>query len=455
MKLTSHLDYKRSLANQTPVHLALQFEAPRLASPRPQPAAFCVVLDRSGSMNGLPLARAKEATQVAIKNLRPDDLFSVVIFDDEANTVIPLQPAGNKQSFNKAVEGIFSGGSTNLTGGWMLGRDELRKAPDNVRRRLLLLSDGLLNVGIVDPAQVKQVVGSGLEQDRVRTSCLGFGDHYNEDLMSEVSHATGGQFYNAVSAEKFPAIFESELEGLQKVAVQNLRVRLKRLDFCDGWISLGDYPSVALPDGRHEFAIGDLVSEEERIAVFALSVLPLPMVQGKPVVSLEGETLLEMEVLYDEFSADAITSKTVTQVVRIQQTQDPSEVTINAQAIPWVAMQRAGQVMKKVNEHMDAARAAEAAKALQEAIDALKRYGTAANVTEAVRMLEDMLRQLAIGEWGLRERKQSRYRHSSLRRMSSSEMWSDEGPAPSFKKPNPNPAPPPDASPPADPGSNA
>src|SRR5437763_338438 len=139
MKTTTHLDYERILANQaTPIYFALQFEAHAVQHARPKPAAFCVVLDRSGSMQGNPLERAKEATQVAIKNLRPDDLFSVVVFDNSAQTVIPLQAAKNKQALHNAIGGIRSGGSTNLTGGWMLGRDELRKAPDGVSRRALL-----------------------------------------------------------------------------------------------------------------------------------------------------------------------------------------------------------------------------------------------------------------------------------------------------------------------------
>lgn len=126
-------------------------------------------------MAGLPLAHAKEAAKVAVRNLRPDDRFGLVIFADEARTVIPLQSAANKQPFYDIIDRVTEGGSTNLTGGWMLGRDELRKAEVGTIRRLLLLSDGLLNRGIVEPAAVRQVVVAGLEQDAVRTSCLGFG----------------------------------------------------------------------------------------------------------------------------------------------------------------------------------------------------------------------------------------------------------------------------------------
>ena len=180
--------------------------------------------------------------------------------------------------------------------------------------------------------------------------------------------------------------------------------------------------------------------------MFALSVLPLPNVQGKPVVSLQGEPLIEVEIAYDELTTDAINSKTETQTIRIQQTQDPAEVKLNAQAIPWVSLQRAAQAMIVVNEHMDAGRGDEALKALKEAIAALKGYGPTADVSEAVKMLELMAAKVVSGAWGARARKDSRYHSSALHRMSSDELWSSEAPAPSFKKSspkNPPPEPPP------------
>jgi len=277
MKTEFFLDYPTILANQArPVHFAIRFEADVVGKPRPKPAAFCVVLDRSGSMAGPPLAHAREAAKVAVRNLRAGDRFSLVIFDVEARTVIPLQPPTNKKNFYDIIDRITDGGSTNLTGGWMLGRDELRKAEAGTTRRLLMLSDGHLNHGIVEPPAVLQVVMAGLEQDFVRTSCLGFGDNYNEDLMAELARATNGQFYDADSPETLPAIFASELEGLQKLSIQNLRVRVQPGDFCDKYSLMGDYPALSLPDGRMEFAIGDLVSEEERIVCFGVQALALP-----------------------------------------------------------------------------------------------------------------------------------------------------------------------------------
>ena len=99
MKTEFLLDYPTILANQArPVHFAIRFEADLIGKPRPRPAAFCAVLDRSGSMAGSPLAHAREAAKVAVRNLRAGDRFSLVVFDDEARTVIPLQPIETGQS---------------------------------------------------------------------------------------------------------------------------------------------------------------------------------------------------------------------------------------------------------------------------------------------------------------------------------------------------------------------
>ncbi len=91
MKTTVHLDYRAVLADTTqPVHLVLQFDAPAVTTARPRPAAFSIVIDRSGSMSGAPLESARRAARTVVQNLRRDDLFSLVEFDDEAQTIVPL-----------------------------------------------------------------------------------------------------------------------------------------------------------------------------------------------------------------------------------------------------------------------------------------------------------------------------------------------------------------------------
>ena len=210
MNTSVQLDYQTILANSPqPVHLAFQFTAPATTVHRDRPIAFSLVVDRSGSMQGPPLAAAIRAAKAVVKNLRKEDWFSLVVFNDTANVVIPLAQNLAKEKACRMIEAIPSDGYTNLTGGWMLGRDELKGTPQGTVRRQLLLTDGLTNRGITEPHQIKQIVGDGLERDGIRTSTLGFGDSYDENLLADLAKTTGGEFYDANEADKLPAIFQA------------------------------------------------------------------------------------------------------------------------------------------------------------------------------------------------------------------------------------------------------
>ena len=239
---------------------------------------------------------------------------------------------------------------------------EVKKAPAEASRRLLLLSDGLLNGGVIDPQAVRQVVVSGLQQDSIRTSCLGFGVNYNEDLMTTMAQVSGGQFYDADAPERLPAIFESELEGLQKLTVQNLRVRVRRLDFCETISPLGHYPAVERPEGWTEFFVGDLVTGESRVVCFQLGV-PLPGWMAGRVVELGENVFWKWKCLRRNHGGGNRFPDGF-QVVRIQATQNPEEVRQRAEVIPWVALQRAAQVMDEITKLMDFGKLPEAVGAL-------------------------------------------------------------------------------------------
>ena len=434
MKIECQLDYQTILRNQAqPVHVVVKLTAERIEQQQQrQPLAFCVVLDRSGSMAGQPLEHARKACEVIVKNLRNEDHFSVVVFDSEAQVVIPLQQVKSKDAMIQVIRQIQDAGSTNLTAGWMLGRDELKKAPSGTQRRLLLLTDGHLNAGITDPAQVGQIVASGLEMDRVRTSCLGFGSNYSEDILRQLAKASGGDFHDADSPEKLPVIFKSELEGLQQITAQNVRLRVKRLDFCERWGQLSDYSFTRLPDDRIEFSIGDLVSQEDRIMVLLMEVLPLPLLNGQPVASLEGEKLLELEILWDEIGEKEIKSCQHEQVIRVLGTQDAQDVKLNEETVAWVAVQRAGKAVDEATKDIDSNKMTEARAKLQEALDALKRYKLDEKAADGIRLLQDLLTRLESGQYSVRDRKVSSYSSAYYRKGSSGKAWTAPSPKPSF-----------------------
>src|SRR5215472_11742011 len=183
------------------------------------------------------------------------------------------------------------------------------KAGIECDRKILVLTDGHLNQGITEPDRVEALTRSGYGKDGIRTACLGFGDAYNEEVLEAMSVVGHGQLHDADSPEKFPAILAHELDGLQKITVQNVRVRIEQKLFCHSWSQYGDYPAVTLPDGRVEIALGDLVSEESRAFVLLTEVLPLPLLpDGELPASLEGEELLGLEFVWSAIGDTEIKS---------------------------------------------------------------------------------------------------------------------------------------------------
>src|SRR5829696_3815465 len=72
------------------LYVILELEAPVEARQSPgAPLNVCIVLDRSTSMQGEKMDIVKAAAIQVLRNLRPQDILSVVAFSDRAEVIIP------------------------------------------------------------------------------------------------------------------------------------------------------------------------------------------------------------------------------------------------------------------------------------------------------------------------------------------------------------------------------
>jgi len=112
-----------------------------------------VVLDRSGSMNGQPLEAAKGSLLKLIDRLAPQDAFGLVAFDDTALVVVPTRTMADHHmpSLRKAIREMSTGGSTDISAGYLMGLRELNRVQASGGSTLLLISDGHANAGEQDP----------------------------------------------------------------------------------------------------------------------------------------------------------------------------------------------------------------------------------------------------------------------------------------------------------------
>jgi len=165
-----------------------------------------------------------------------------------------------------------------------------------------------------------------------------------------------------------------------------------------------------------------------------MEVLPLPLFNGQPVASLEGEKLLELEILWDEIGEKEIKSCRHEQVIRVLGTQDVKDVKLNEEVVAWVAVQKAGKAVDEATKDIDSDKINDAKTKLEQALDALKRYKLDEKAADGIRLLQDLLTRLESGEYSVRDRKMSSYSSSYYRKGSTRKAWTSAAAKPAFSK---------------------
>ncbi|WP_373526532.1 VWA domain-containing protein [Nostoc sp.] len=265
-------------------NILLRFRAEIAESPR-RNLNLSLVIDRSGSMAGAPLHHALKAAESVVDQLEKDDILSVVVYDDEVDTVVPPQAVTNKAALKNSIHRVRAGGITNLSGGWLKGCEHVKTQLDPQKiNRVLLLTDGHANMGIQDPNVLTATSGQKAELG-VTTTTLGFGQGFNEDLLIGMARAASGNFYFIQSIDDATEVFSIELDSLRAVVGQNLNVTL---ELADG-VSLVDTLSLAKVSqndaGKTAIALGELYEGEDKL--LGLSLLISSAQVGKlPVMKL-------------------------------------------------------------------------------------------------------------------------------------------------------------------------
>jgi Ca-activated chloride channel homolog len=184
---------------------------------------LCLVVDRSGSMQGDKLDTAKQSCVNIFRRLAPGDLLTVVVFDDDVSVVVnPQTPRSDVES---RIRAIPSGGMTNLSLGWYQGLLELQTHMESSHHsRLFLLSDGQANVGETKRAAFSDTATRARDVG-ITASTIGIGSDYQEDLLEAIASSSGGRFWN-ISDSGIEDIIEEEFQGALTTLFDRPRVKL-------------------------------------------------------------------------------------------------------------------------------------------------------------------------------------------------------------------------------------
>jgi Ca-activated chloride channel family protein len=265
-------------------------DAPGPRAPR-RPLNLALVIDRSGSMAGDSLKQALKAAETLIGHLGPDDVVSLVVYDDKVDTILPPTNVIDRAAIRELLRKVRAGGTTNLSGGWLKGCDHVlatrTRAPggSDMIHRVLLLTDGQANAGVTDPAILINSARQKAEEGAVTTT-LGFGSHFNEDLLIGMARAGGGNFYFIQAPQDAEEVFRIEVESLAALAGQNLSLTLAPLGGAAIAQLHSNYRTETRDDGALVVALGDVYAGEDKVLALALNVPAQAGLGAAPLLSV-------------------------------------------------------------------------------------------------------------------------------------------------------------------------
>jgi len=255
------------------------------------PLNLALVLDRSGSMDGHPIAEAAWCAADMLGQLTPQDRAALITFNDEVQVRVPSQLMTDRQPFQSALADVQAAGNTNLHGGWLQGAEEIGRflQPEHLNR-IILLSDGNANAGLCRVWDIAQQCAK-LATAGVTTSTYGLGHRFNEELMVSMARAGLGNAYYSDTADDLLESFQEEMALLQALYARQLQLPIRVAPGIELKV-LNDY---VMPDAGI-WRLPDLAYDSEVWALLRLRIdrRCLPEPTDDPV------SLLELELSYTD-----------------------------------------------------------------------------------------------------------------------------------------------------------
>lgn len=156
------------------------------------PVNAVLVIDRSGSMAGEKIAKAREAARALIGALDGEDRLAIVDFASDAQVLLPstAMTADARARALALVERLQPTSGTNFSGAFAQAAPQLRAGRTAGRvDKVFLASDGMVNEGLVERGALLSYARQAFEGATLST--FGVGADYDEELMEALASQAG------------------------------------------------------------------------------------------------------------------------------------------------------------------------------------------------------------------------------------------------------------------------
>lgn len=200
--------YRESARNE--IFVGARIEPAPSAAPAPaEPRNVALVIDRSGSMAGEPIAALRAAVASALRSLAPRDIVAVVAFGSELETVVEAQPRDRIDDPAARLARVVPAGGAALYDALNQGAAQLRRHATPTRlNHLVLVTDGPPTKG---PREFDDFVhlAEAFASEGIVLSTIGLGGEFDEDVLAAMARSGHGHFRYAET----PAALEPALKA--------------------------------------------------------------------------------------------------------------------------------------------------------------------------------------------------------------------------------------------------
>lgn len=252
------------------------------------PAHIALLLDRSGSMAERDaFQNAKRAAEWLIRDLGPQDFFSVIAYDDRAEVIWPASPAtaDARDAAIAALHALPLGGHTCVSCALTRAADQAAAvvasphAPPSLVQRVILLSDGKPTHGVQSVSGLSALVRD-LERRHVTTTTIGLGLLFGEDLLSALALHGNGNHYFVEDPATLSQTLRGELACVRQVVARAATLHLTLrpgVRFVEGFErAFSVSPDPLTGADTVTISLGDLHPGAEATVLLALAIDPLP-----------------------------------------------------------------------------------------------------------------------------------------------------------------------------------
>jgi len=250
-----------------------------------------IVIDKSGSMaEGRKIDTAKEAAIQFLSSLDESDYVVIITFSDKVDTIFSgyigeSQSRGGlfgKDSIKSAIQKIRIGGGTNLYGAIEETFDKLSSALEegiNFAKKVLVLSDGMPNIGPENPSEFASLAGK-MSEIGVSITSAGIGGNYNEDVLLALAEHSQGKFKHITHPNEIIDLFMKESTRMKSTTMIQPKIRIKP----SAGTELGrvykakpeayECKNVKFTGNEYQVSISDLIANESQTYIVELHVPP-------------------------------------------------------------------------------------------------------------------------------------------------------------------------------------